>query len=1042
MLLLICWSNVAHAQPLTLQKNWWQPNGKVNAIAKHPTKDIVYLGGDFTSLNPPSHYQAVLDYNTTWPKINWPSTNGVVFAAIPDGKGGYIIGGYFNQVGDSVRKSIAHIDSNGQVTNLFRDIEIDGGVNSLAYFDNALYIGGTFTTVGGFARQSLACIYLSTNSVANWNPSPDGAVRALLISDGILFVAGEFTRILNTSRDNVASFNASTGVINSFNLLSTSSPANSLAVDENTLYIGCLTTLSAVNKVTGAKIWSTSIGYYNTTLAVYNDKLISAGYATASPKIYNFPYWVMFNKNNGTGLQWPNAWKGFTSSDPNRAYINNIVVNGDKLYVGGFFNSVNGVACNNLVALDTGNLQVSSDFKPALNNQVNVLHASAVGLYVGGGFSSIVGLQRIKLAAINSQTGFPIGWNASVDGSVNALSIQDSVLYVGGNFRYASGKPRTHIAALTDMGGDLTNFNTTIDGDEVTTLALNQQTIYAGGLFSQVNGQMRNNLASINTTTGALLPWNPDVNGKVNSILYKAQQVYVGGRFSMIGNTARNNLAAIDNSGMATTWNPNVNDSVNTLATDDTTLYVGGNFTKAYALSRNRLASYQIATGGITNWNGNADAKVCTIALQGNNVYVGGEFSKLADTLRSKVGILDKTTAQISSSNPSVYGGSVSTIVANDSFVFMGGTFSTVGYNQINKLAVYSNTTMQPFSDELSVATDTIRIGEYGDTVTLQVQSNSYWNGSTAAIWISLSPTSGTQNQSTQVKVPINPTKNMRVSWVTISTGLLSKKVCLIQDSNTTQLTFSKDTLWYGATGGAQTVTIQGSRSWSLSAADSWITSNTSADSGTKTIEITTSANNGKVRLSNVTFLSGGLSKNIVIVQASADSNFNWNTADTLRLSNDSSEQLVMVTSYQNWVASLSDSWININQTTGIGTSILRIKVKANTTQSTRTSPIAFAVGNTFKYLVIVQDGFVGLTENKRDEFKLYPNPSAGSFNIENPSAEKLTITVFDLLGKQYLQQTIDANSNQSINLNASPGMYLVKVVSNNYQQTIRLIIQ
>jgi hypothetical protein len=44
-------------------------------------------------------------------------TNGVLHAMVPDGNGGWFIGGQFDRVGVAVRHSLAHIDSNGIASN-------------------------------------------------------------------------------------------------------------------------------------------------------------------------------------------------------------------------------------------------------------------------------------------------------------------------------------------------------------------------------------------------------------------------------------------------------------------------------------------------------------------------------------------------------------------------------------------------------------------------------------------------------------------------------------------------------------------------------------------------------------------------------------------------------------------------------------------------------------------------------------------------------------------------------------------------------------
>jgi len=72
-------------------------------------------------------------------------------------------------------------------------------------------------------------------------------------------------------------------------------------------------------------------------------------------------------------------------------------------------------------------------------------------------------------------------------------------------------------------------------------------------------------------------------------------------------------------------------------------------------------------------------------------------------------------------------------------------------------------------------------------------------------------------------------------------------------------------------------------------------------------------------------------------------------------------------------------------------------------------------------------------------QFSVYPNPTAGNWNIKSNSTIN-TITVYDVLGKQV--QTITPNTDTAeINaLSLNSGLYFAKIVGNNGSKTIKLI--
>ncbi len=83
-------------------------------------------------------------------------------------------------------------------------------------------------------------------------------------------------------------------------------------------------------------------------------------------------------------------------------------------------------------------------------------------------------------------------------------------------------------------------------------------------------------------------------------------------------------------------------------------------------------------------------------------------------------------------------------------------------------------------------------------------------------------------------------------------------------------------------------------------------------------------------------------------------------------------------------------------------------------------------------------------TENNSLELTgLYPNPikkESGYMNILTNSSEKLNVSIFDVLGKKIVSQTISNNQMDISNLKT--GIYLVKITQDNKQTTKRIVIQ
>lgn len=131
----------------------------------------------------------------------------VVRALTVDG-GRVYIGGYFNQAAGVPRRQIAAVDA---VTAVAANWDPDGGVGSLSnpvieafeVHDGVVYVGGTFTNLGGQPRNGLAALDQITGAANAWNPNAS-PVHALAILGGRIYAGGAFTTIATQTYPGIA----------------------------------------------------------------------------------------------------------------------------------------------------------------------------------------------------------------------------------------------------------------------------------------------------------------------------------------------------------------------------------------------------------------------------------------------------------------------------------------------------------------------------------------------------------------------------------------------------------------------------------------------------------------------------------------------------------------------------------------------------------------------------------------------------------------------------------------------------------------------
>jgi beta-glucanase (GH16 family) len=77
--------------------------------------------------------------------------------------------------------------------------------------------------------------------------------------------------------------------------------------------------------------------------------------------------------------------------------------------------------------------------------------------------------------------------------------------------------------------------------------------------------------------------------------------------------------------------------------------------------------------------------------------------------------------------------------------------------------------------------------------------------------------------------------------------------------------------------------------------------------------------------------------------------------------------------------------------------------------------------------------------DNQNVEISIYPNPSAGQFYVETPNVIN-KIVVYDLTGR-ILSKYNPFRTKESVSIQQSPGVYLVKVTGDNFEKVNKVII-
>jgi hypothetical protein len=193
----------------------WAPlvGGRVRSLAAAPT--AVALAGDFVSVGGVARRNMVaLDLRSGLPRNNTPPIDMTWVNALVK-LGDVMVAAGWRGFASQAPDVVAFSTSTG--TPLPWSLSSDNQVYTLATDGRQLFLGGSFSSLAGQPRRNLASVDLRTGTLTSWNPAPEGLVSTLAVSGDTLFAAGWFEVISGFGRRGVAALGTNSGEVLSFN---------------------------------------------------------------------------------------------------------------------------------------------------------------------------------------------------------------------------------------------------------------------------------------------------------------------------------------------------------------------------------------------------------------------------------------------------------------------------------------------------------------------------------------------------------------------------------------------------------------------------------------------------------------------------------------------------------------------------------------------------------------------------------------------------------------------------------------------------------
>ncbi|MDA0162380.1 hypothetical protein OM076_19060 [Solirubrobacter ginsenosidimutans] len=521
-----------------------------------------------------------------------PAVEGTVSEAVPDGSGGFFLGG----------ENLAHLRADGTVDPAFAPA-LDGPVTALAVDGGRVFVAGAF---------GLTALDASTGApVAAWAGAaqPDGPVTALVAGGGFVYAAGSFATLGAGAHAGVGRVSAASGEVDAGwtpQLTGSAAAGDVLALGSDGLYLG-----GRFTAVSGTARQGLAL--------LHTDGSVDTAFVPA-----------------------------FRGNNPTR--IGGIALGGGRLYVASQ-NVLLGQPDNSmrLGAVDAATGALDTGFAAPTGFVSAPSPGGTPMAYSDGQIYARTTGGDLEVSRFDGATGaFDSRWRPAVQGfygegaDVTALAVGDGAAFVGGVFEIA-GVERA-IGAIDLTTGKL-------DPDFNAGAARGTKLAAAAGWLYYLD-ETAGRLRRVDGRTGA--PdgsYSLQVVGGVSGLTAVGDRIYVAGTLSFIGGEPADGVAALDAATGAVdpAFKPTISGGVSAVVARGDSVWLAGAFTRVGGVDRPGLAQVSAATGAVrAAFNApSAGAGVSSLVLAGNRLYAGGDFTTVAGTPHAVVAAFDATTGSL-----------------------------------------------------------------------------------------------------------------------------------------------------------------------------------------------------------------------------------------------------------------------------------------------------------------------------------------------------------------------------------------------------------
>jgi len=285
----------------------------------------------------------------------------------------------------------------------------------------------------------------------------------------------------------------------------------------------------------------------------------------------------------------------------------------------------------------------------------------------------------------------------------------------------------------------------------------------------------------------------------------------------------------------------------------------------------------------------------------------------------------------------------------------------------------------------LSVTPSNQNVGPVTGSTSFSINSNTSWTIADDAEWLSISPSSGSGNETITATCAVNAFPSSRIGTITVSGAEVISKQVTVTQTEAKSLNITPLNRNIGAEAGTTTFTISSNTDWTIDDDSDWLTVNPSSGTGDATIIATYTENTLTAQRVGTITISGTEVSSQQVTITQKEMSYMSATPSNRDVGSEAGNTTFSISTNTSWSIAVDAEWVTINSVSGSGSTIITATFTANILPITRIGTITLSgTGVNSQQITITQSGinsYLMVTPTNQDA-----GPEAGTtaFNINS----------------------------------------------------------